>query len=783
MARGDWNGGSDRDTDARPGSSSSSRSYDKIFDVRGESELSNRPETSIQILRTVREQEAAVAAANSRLSAQSRVHMFQGVGKFVIPPEQYKDTWSAHAELIKDHNQNLYFNPEKFPYFDAIIAEKLNLPALTDPKHRDYAKYEGLRTNLAVLRNDIIGIYVDDGSFDPSDVVHIPKIAAIAEAIGTGLKNDTWFRRPFVPSISMDVANVEAIGAREIYKQLIEQQTKSAGPLEGLRSRFKHLLGMPELTWNLPPIENTPFSDQGLSAPPPPQRISYTAEELAAACAKDNNRLVELSEDTARIALDVSSLETLKAPKRDTSTEEARRLFRFLRNLQQGDENVETWMGSGTPTEQVAKAQALHRLIEIYSGELHKATRARPEAFYNVIVDEASETAGGFAFGLAVHTANSLPPLSPEVVRLDTMIDAMPEVWDQRSQQSVKRLLDTLEAGLRHTMGADVSDKSAADRLVEFSAHIRDTAQKLRRAEDMDRPAREESIELAREILRRLKNIKFNDRPIEELTRGDVEHKAEFAQKVDEMVDTYQTLLAEAAQNNPDILKDQRVLAANEAVGQFAHAISLMAAKEMHTDMAASQKISAEIAVMPEEWKDLDGKTVGKLAERMEGGLEQAVGELAAEQQEQQKREEETVQDVADSHHQHSRRKRRRRSASSGLGAGGMRKVDRDIRADDIALNQGRFQESPGARATDRQPLLRPEDRAAVQAVSSNLRTINSIDMTNLAAVDIKPGDKIAPDDKGAVAFVDQMREQRNNRNTQGGGNRNNPNNQRPTRT
>jgi hypothetical protein len=774
MARGNWNGGSDRDTDGRPGNSTESPSYARIYDTRSESELSFRPETNIQIRRALNQQQEA--EDNARLAAQSRVHGFQGVGKFVVPPEQYKDTWAAHAELIKDQNQNLFFNPKKFPYFDKIIADKLDLPALTDPKHKDYAKYEGLRTNLAVLRNDLVGMYVQDGTFDEEDWVHVPKILAIAESIADGLKNDTWLRRPFAPSLSMDVANVEATGGREIYKYLLERQTKPVGALEALRSRFKELLGMTDLTWGLPPIENTPFSDAGLAAPPPPHRECFTAEELAAACAKDNNRLLDLSDSAVRMADDVRSLETLKAPTRPTSAQEARKIFRFLRNLQFGDENVEDWMGAGTPAEQFAKADALHRLIEIYAGELHKTTFARPESFYNVVIDNASEAAGGFALGMTAHVGNVLPQESAVVARIDEDLKAMPDIWYDRSRQSVTRLLDTLEAGLIHTMGADVSDKSAADRLLEFSAHIRDTAQKLRRAEDMDSPAREESIELAREILRRLKDIKFNDMPIEELTRGGTTaHNAELAQKFDEMADTYRTLLAQAAQTNPDIINNPSVLEANEAVGQFAHAASLMAAKETPGNLAASQQIAAEIAAMPGEWKNLDDKTIGRLAEKMEGGLEEAAHEIEA--QEKLRGDEEISMDDAHS----GRRKRRRGAASAQVAAAGMRKVDRDLKADDRAIADAAMRAPRSASPVANRPgaQLRAEDMAAVKAaVKSSLRSSN--EQMNLAAVDVKPGDKIVPDDQGAAAFVDQMRDQRRGRPN---GNRNNPNNNRPTRT
>jgi len=793
MANGNgrWRGrgGGDRETDARPGSEGSSRSYDIIYNRRGESEISFRPETSIQILR---DQQARVQAEaiNARLSAQSRVDIFPAVGKFVIPPAESKDTWAAHAELVKDKTQNLVFNPERYAYFDKIIADKLNLPALTDENHPDYAKYEALRNNLAVLRNDIIGIYMDDASFDPGDEVHIPKIAGIAAAIGNGLKNDRWYKRPFAPSISLDVANVEAIGAREIYKYLLAQQTRSAGAFENLRRRIKDFFGMPDQTWGLPAIETTPFSDAGLAAPPPPHKECYTADELVAACTKEAGDLVGLSTDTTRIAGNLRSLDTIETPPGNASIEEAKRTLRFLRNLQLGDRDIVTWLDNGAPAEEVAKAQSLKRLVEIYSGELRKVTRVRPESFYNIVVEDASEAAGAIAMGMSMHAANSLPQGHPEIARLDARIEAMPEIWEHRSRQSVHRLLDTIEAGLMHTMGADLNDKSPADRLVEMSERIRATATRLRRAHEMDRPAREESIELAREILRKLKNIQFNDKPIDELLKaGTAANNAEFAQKIDEMVETYQSLLAEAVQHNPNIAGDPRVMQANEAVGNFAHAVSLMAAKEIPADMAAAQQISADIAQMPQEWKNMENRTVNRLAQAMEGGFEQAVGDLEMQRQERQKQDEEIVQDAAAMAMQ-SRRRKRRRSASSGLGAGAQRKIDRDIKADDLALNQGRFRDAPLPsqqipRAEQPRPQIRVEDLAAVESLGGNLRNIGN-QTANLNPTDVKPDDKIVPNDQGAASFVQNVREQKIPRGNKPSGNRNNnpngPNNQRPQR-
>ncbi|MGE0755055.1 MAG: hypothetical protein AB7L92_07855, partial [Alphaproteobacteria bacterium] len=249
------------DFDGVPGNSSDSKSYARIYDPLGQQEVSNLPEPA-----NYREAQRIITAAarfNKDMElgddeilgdAQSRVHLFPSVGKFIVPLE---NTWSSHAHMVKDPDYALEFNPNRFVYFDKIIAEKLNIPALTDPTHRDYAKYEGLRTNLAVMRNDIIGMYLDDGSFDPGDEKFIPVFVSIAEALGESLANDKWALRPFTQHMSMDVANVEGVGAREMYKHLLEMQSP-ASSLRNLLSQVP-LLEVTNRNWGLKPLEETPY--------------------------------------------------------------------------------------------------------------------------------------------------------------------------------------------------------------------------------------------------------------------------------------------------------------------------------------------------------------------------------------------------------------------------------------------------------------------------------------------------------------------------------------------
>ena len=190
-------------------------------------------------------------------NGQHAMLFWPDLGPFAIPPE---NTWAAHVQLINDSRKGLHFNPAKYPYFDHIVAARF--PDVMKPQNA------GLRTNLEVLRNDIMGMYLNDESFDRGDEVYVPLIATIANALGTALNNDKWWKRPFTKYISVDVANAPGVGAAEMYKHLLDIQDKP-GVLGSLSEFIRSKLNMPTRAFGLRPLNQTPFSPQGLSAPQP----------------------------------------------------------------------------------------------------------------------------------------------------------------------------------------------------------------------------------------------------------------------------------------------------------------------------------------------------------------------------------------------------------------------------------------------------------------------------------------------------------------------------------
>ncbi len=797
--------GIDDDIDRRPGNERESASYSRIYDPASTQEYSNLLEPSNEIQKRSAEQRRA--ANNKKMlsamkAAQSDVHFFPDIGRFIIPAE---NTWAAHSELVLDNKTDLAFNTDKFA-FDRIIANKLNIPALVDRNHPDFAKYRGLRTNLEVLRNDIIGQYLDDGSFDRGDEYYVPIINSIAEVLGNALANDVWWKRPFVNYFSQNVANVEAVGAAEMYKFLLRQQDNpnSLQFLKPFIKGMRELAGIPDKNWGILPLSRTPFSPEALSAPPPGFNKSFAdnnsgnsienanninnannvnnannqqeviSPEASLAIVANSSKLIDV---VNRFNMPMQAVNELSEEDKAISVEDGRTILRWLRNMQGTDKDVQDFISAGSPQEQEAKTTALSKLIKLYAILLDKQPFMQnvPE------VQEGSAAAGGAAMMIAEYAITVLKDNESAKALLASAIDSQPEAHFERSHQSIDRIIEHIEKGLSHLAGKPLGERTAAERILEASARVSKHAYELRNSKNsvdsMTTPRREESVELGREILRKLRNMTFSDKPITEVVdTGRPDDQANLAERIAEAVEIYRNVLAQAVAVDPSLINDQRIKEANDATGAAAHSLKLMAAKEIPNNIAQTQQISADVTQMPQEWKSLNDRAVDRLVKTMEGGLEAAVDSINQQEQDQQ-REEEMAQEAIDTALLNSdnarRKKRKRRSQRSGLGGKKQEKINRDIMADDRAAGQGRFrdddeQKKPKGSGELKNALnLNEKDLEKIKSIGNKLQGIGN-SAKALPTTNATNSLQIMPDDKTAAerAVEQALQSRRNNRNS-----------------
>ncbi len=656
-----------------------------------------------------------------------RLHSYPSSGPFVIPAE---NTWAAHNHYLKATQGEMGFNPERYAYFDAIIAKKLNNPALTDPKHEGYARLDAMRGNIAVIRNFVLGHYEQTGEFKEGARPQIERIESIAESLGQALSNDKWGTRAFTRSTSMDVANIDGVGAMEMYKYLLEiQETPTVR--QPMLASLKSFLALTNRDWALPQLAESPFHPAALAAPPPgyvstplpkPDTTSdtydadaqsrdletkaetkapETKEQQAPAASAEKDAItesIEITEQAVKTANNLQSIDTLAEVPRDESVEEARKILRNLRNMEFNDRSMEEFLDQGTPSAIVAKKQSFARLIDIFSAHLKNAQNGNPHlAQANAAVEQARDTSATIALEMAEHTRRMLREDDERERRLNQLIDSLPKEADLRITLPVERLLETLELGLETVSGRELAH-SSLERLMLSSERMEHHAVLMNEALRGQEAAREESIELARSVLLRLQQVPYGDQTLQEfIETAKPREQAAFAQQIEELSGMYHNLALEAAQTNPEIVQDNRITEGANTVKGFAHAVKLMAAKELPNSIASAQQISAADSGAPENWNDLSKQTVNRLVKTAEASLEKALGVMAQSEEDQEEDIAQEMVEAALTQSDTSKRKKKRRGGDakprSGKGAKKQKKKMLDINADDYSLKQGRFAE------------------------------------------------------------------------------------------
>lgn len=663
--------------------------------------------------------------------------------------------WATYAQKVSDANNNLQFNPQTHPDFDGIVAAKLNIKALTDPNTTESYKYHGLRVNIAVLRDFI-------GARQPKH------LKSIAEAIADALSNDVWTSRPFTKFISRDIAMVEGAGAAEIYKHLLEVQ-EDVAPAQGIIDAIKDKLAMPDRAWQLPPIEETPFGNLHLATPVDGE-IQVRDQEQAVAAHPQAQEIIVSEAIVAKVNA-FRTVNELSEPTREESVEEARKILRFLRNMELTERPLEEWLDQGTPQTKLAKKQSLQKLVGVFTAHMKQAQQKHPERLRENTTKNAADAAAAMALEIAEHTRLMIAQNDRERQRLDALIDSLPADAELRQYQSVASLLDTLEIGIERLSGRDVSPLTAAERLGHTSLHTQLSRQQIDHLDTLQMDAREESMQLARSMFKRMHEHPLAGKMLNEaMTQGTVEDKAAFAQQISEMVDMYRDMLTEAAAINPNILHNQTIKDSNDTMDTFAHAISLMAAKEIPSSIAMAQQISADITRMPERWGELHNHTVDRLVKSAEDGLEKAMGEIDAQIEQEQDQDEEMQQDLLESALLHSdaarRRKKRRKPQRTNKSGKKQRKQMLDLTADDYLLKQGRFAEESKVIRAISTPMqgLKAEDMEAIRKLGGNLRDIGQqLKDISGSMQNVQAGERISPDDKTAAQRAIERETQPNN--------------------
>ncbi len=153
--------------------------------------------------------------------------------------------------------------------------------------------------------------------------------------------------------------------------------------------------------------------------------------------------------------------------------------------------------------------------------------------------------------------------------------------------------------------------------------HLLYSAASAHHISTLQEPVRRDAIELAKDILNKLK-IKFGNVDIKEGLRLQPQDDSEVVGKIQSVMTIYERLLAHACSVNASVLNHPAVISATQAFGQFGYMAKLEAYRfaNMVGDTSYAQMLGAQLGRIPDFYAQATHRTVGELISRIETGMD-----------------------------------------------------------------------------------------------------------------------------------------------------------------
>ena len=332
------------------------------------------------------------------------------------------DTYSSVGSITKPQDDDLggykgvlkrgggvyaqQFSPEDYSAFEGVIIKKAGVDELGqgmgpafNPDHADYAKFSGLRRNLAILRNNLFVQYFPDGrvSTSPSspdyaqDQANLAKITQMGDYLGNKLasldvvppsKMENWFHsmsevmqgKDPLPATStfMAAANVPDVGTALMYDYLLSEQAKPGHWWEKMTPFSK---SMHPSQWDLKPREQTVFSDENI-------KLFSRSSSMEA-----------IASDFDHLTASLHSVDRLSAKDRKISIEHARTILDNLKFMV-GNPLVEAELREITD-EKKEEALKMLRVSLGFRGGMSAIAKADPALLARLLAAENEKDASG----------------------------------------------------------------------------------------------------------------------------------------------------------------------------------------------------------------------------------------------------------------------------------------------------------------------------------------------------------------------------------------------------
>lgn len=430
------------------------------------------------------------------LAQRNAMHLVQygpgQVGKFFAPPE---NTFAAHYQYVQDKTHNIHFSEKKYPLFDGMISQIFLDKRLLHPEYPAWGllhplwklkesfkvkqstdeSLEGVRDNIAVVRNYLCTHLFPDGSFDPGDEAQAKKLNQMAVLLGNALQRGTTpFHKPWHYALSTDQANVVPDGAAYMYAILLKEQKGFS------LFKPKTFLGYPKYDWQLPPLEKSPFGPGNLNAPPPPPpvmsvprtpdasmqmsppQLSAESQDMAKAKSESCTFLATVANEVEARTRRLETIEALAEPVRAESIEEAIKILNAMRR-QCKDQSTHSLFSQ--PLEGgITQANAISKLTAGFETAARGAARINPDFLTVAPIQEARDAMGKLTYLLKLQAVTALANdgNASAASLLHEQMKMLPSSWKLVHNVTLDELLAKIEGGM-HAAHIEIQARAEVD--------------------------------------------------------------------------------------------------------------------------------------------------------------------------------------------------------------------------------------------------------------------------------------------------------------------------------
>ena len=194
-----------------------------------------------------------------------------------------------------------------------------------------------------------------------------------------------------------------------------------------------------------------------------------------------------------------------------------------------------------------------------------------------------------------------------------------PDISAELSDDDVAIIADALT---RNSMEAPSSSLNFSEELNDAAQDITMASARYAAVDHLQEPTKRESVEIAKEILNKLK-LKLGEALIENGLNAFAKANFSIMDALRGAVQVYEFHLHKLMQTDPKIMENPAIIAANAAIGKLGHIAKqdVLKAAEKAGDKELAATVRKEISKMPAHWQQPSEKTFGELLGQVEGGL------------------------------------------------------------------------------------------------------------------------------------------------------------------